>query len=468
MTNTHSTPNYDKNNNITKFTPVALTSICSLIFVSSVSLLLRDYAAIDWSIYGYRFDGITNFGLISIFASCITCSFFVPKKVESPSSLILIMSYILVVLPSFVCLVAMSSNSSTNHFYFLFSICISFSIACIFSKSKTNYQNYNIRLPIKSLPNAIFVIACFLILYLYIRFGSIIEFVSLDTLYMQRERGAADNFIDGYAQTYSQYVVSTALVTLGIYKKNIAYFLAGIAGSVINFGITAEKSGLMYPVFVIALSFALFSKRKFFTETYGILIGLSSLLIFSIYTRYLIPASEFLCWYLGTRTILTPGAFVVYYSDFFSQSGYTFLSHVRGLNLLIPMPSQYLNDPRWPALGIMVGEDYLGIPRLNANASFLATDGIASFGIWGCFVAFGILVLICRLFDYLGRGIPPRIILPILLPIALTLSNGSSLTVLTSFGGIFWMLIFAFAFREDPTPRRDIVSSSRKIRHTFS
>jgi hypothetical protein len=30
------------------------------------------------------------------------------------------------------------------------------------------------------------------------------------------------------------------------------------------------------------------------------------------------------------------------------------------------------------------------------------------------------------------------------------------------------MLIFAFAFREDPTPSRDIVSSSRKIRHTFS
>ena len=221
----------------------------------------------------------------------------------------------------------------------------------------------------------------------------------------------------------------------------------------------------MYPVFVISLSLALISKRKYFLNTYFILTLLSTILILSIYTRLIIPGSDFLCWYLGTRTILTPGAFVVYYAEFFSQSGYTYLSHVRGLNLLIPMPGQYLGDARWPALGLMVGEDYLGIPRLNANASFLATDGIASFGIWGCFIAFGILAAISRTFDYLGRGIPSGLLLPILFPIALTLSNGSSLSVLTSFGGIFWMVLFSVAFRDEkgllPTQSRAVPSARR-------
>ena len=94
----------------------------------------------------------------------------------------------------------------------------------------------------------------------------------------------------------------------------------------------------------------------------------------------------------------------------------------------------------------MVGEDFIGFPKLNANANFVASDGIASLGLIGIFVSFLIFSIILKVFDYVGRGIPKTLLLPLLLSIALTLTNGSALSVLTSTGGFLWMLVFRYAF----------------------
>lgn len=429
-------------------------ALCSGFYLLAIFALLRDYASVEWSYYGYRFDGFSIESVLVFIICVVITSIYVPKKIENPSSLFLVVSYLLIVLPSFACLVAMLPAGRTSHIPLTIAIMVGFTGACIFTRSQGSTEVIPQRLPSRELTSALSTLAVILLIYLYLRFSNIIEFVSLDTLYAQRERGTAENFIDGYAQTYSQYVLSTGLVALGFFKRSSLFIIIGLSGSILNFGITAEKAGLMYPVFVTALFFAIASGKNIFTSTSFLMISFSFILIFAVYTRFFLPFSEFICWYLGTRTILTPGAFVVYYADFFSQNGYTYLSHVRGLNLFLDTPGQYLNDPRWPALGVILGEDYLNIPRLNANASYLATDGIASFGIWGCLVAFSILVGIARAFDYLGRGIPPQLLLPILLSIALTLSNGSSLSVLTSFGGIFWMIAFRFGFRENLAPAR--------------
>lgn len=144
---------------------------------------------------------------------------------------------------------------------------------------------------------------------------------------------------------------------------------------------------------------------------------------------------------------MTPGSFIVQYMDFFSHRGYTHFSHIRGIGSVIGTPSQYANDGRWPALGLIVGEDHFGFLRLNANASFVASDGIASFGIIGIPVVFFLVALYLRVLDKSAHGIG-GVALVILLPFTLTLSNGSIFTLLTSFGGIFWVIIMRFVFVE--------------------
>ncbi|WP_255985114.1 hypothetical protein, partial [Klebsiella pneumoniae] len=62
-------------------------------------------------------------------------------------------------------------------------------------------------------------------------------------------------------------------------------------------------------------------------------------------------------------------------------------------------------------------------------------------------VAFVILAVIMKTFDRVGHGVPKPLLLSLVLPIALSLANGSALSVLTSTGGFFWIILLAYAFK---------------------
>jgi hypothetical protein len=141
--------------------------------------------------------------------------------------------------------------------------------------------------------------------------------------------------------------------------------------------------------------------------------------------------------------------FAAQYLEFFGAWGYTHLSHVTGLGLAIAPPAAPAADPRWPSLGHLVGEQYVGITDLNANASFMTSDGIASFGELGVFLAFGILALFLIGFERAAAGVSRTFSMLIALPIALTLTNVSLLTVFLSFGGLFWLLCLQLLFRRE-------------------
>lgn len=425
--------------------------VCSSLYFVAIVLLLRDYAAVEWGIYRIHYDAIDSYDVVAATIFITVAATVVPRRIYSPSSLFLIICYLFVIIPAAVCLLAMDGGSGVNRYTTLFAILFAFVVSALFSRSAgEEVWTVEDRRPVALLGPGLMILSGLLLIFLFYRFGSIMSFAGLDNLYEQRERGDAANFIEGYAQTYSQYVLSTGLFAFGLYRKNIVYVMFGLLGSLTNFAITAEKAGVMYPVFIACLFAALASRKRILVSINAIMLALSLILIVATYTRYESSISDFICWYLGTRTVLTPGLFIAHYTDFFFDRGYTYFSHIRGLNLFIPIPVQYASDPRWPAIGLMVGEDFIGFPKLNANANFVASDGIASMGLIGIFVSFLIFSIIFKIFDYMGRGIPKRLLLPLLLSIALTLTNGSALSVLTSTGGFLWMIIFRYAFvRQD-------------------
>lgn len=427
--------------------------VLSIIYFFSVYLVNKNFSSVYYREYGFEYTGLSNDDIIFMFIITGMGTVFLPVKIYRPSSLVLIIIYFFVIVPFQVVGLSGSNSYDSQRYAILFVVHLCFLGCCLVCPR--NASDTEQRHPVAGLHALLlmfWVITSVILIYLY---KNIMTIAGLEEIYAQRELGKAANLWVGYLQTYNQYVFSPALVTIGLaYKKPLA-LMAGLAGALLNFSITAEKAGMIYPAFVIILYFMVSSKRPFASASSLIALSLSILLYISILFQDENGRTDFTLWYLGTRTLLTPGNFILLYQDFFSSVGHTYFSHIRGLSLLVSVPDAFMLDDRWPAIGLILGEDYLKIPTLNANANFIASDGIASLGLSGIPIVFATLALYLRLLDRFTRGIELRVALPISLPLALTLTNGSVFTVLTSFGGIFWIIVFGLFFAS-----RNTISSS--------
>jgi hypothetical protein len=421
-----------------------LASIGLLAIVLMV--MLRDYASIEWWVYGFDYFEPTRRDTIALAVFVLLTGAFLPGEMRSPSAMILIMVYLLVIVPAAVCIAGMGPIAPGQRLMLMASLGGSYIVACLINRQSQSALRSAVRHPHPLVVPVLVLLFAVTLAYLVFRYRHIMSFASLDTLYEQRERGAADTLVDGYIQTYSQYVLSTGLVAFGLVRRNLLLIGAGIVGSVTNFMITAEKAGFIYPLIIIAMYAMIRARRRFFRSVHFMALSLAGILYAALKVYKGAFAAEFALWYVGIRTMMVPGSFILHYLDFFSQRGFTLFSHIRGLNLLIGVPEQYSNDSRWPGIGLIIGEDYFGLDDLNANANFIASDGAASLGLLGIpisIVAFGLLL---KAFDKVSQG-TGSVSLLLLLPIGLTLTNGSLFTILTSFGGIFWLMLFHFGFK---------------------
>lgn len=421
--------------------------LVSCLYVLSLVNLLANYASVEWAIYGYSYSEIEFIDLLILTAILITWALVVPKRIDRPSSLVLIIIYIFVCLPAVVAILGFEKIPTNKYYLLLLVLTLGFSLSCLLTKGFKRYSFDSAReYSKKFIPFLIFlwVISFGVLLYTS---ASLMNFAGLDSIYEQREIGAAKNLFEGYIQTYFGYVISPALVVIGMHRKNYLYVGLGFIGALVLYLITAEKAVITYPVFIIAFFYILNIKANCYNTAVFIMLLFSLFLFFAVNFYERNEAAAFVAWYLGIRTLLIPGAFIVHYADYFSETGYTYLTHVSGISSFINIPAQYLTDARWPSLGLLVGEDYLNIPTLNANANFMASDGLASYGVVGLFISLMLFAIFLIVLDKATQGIKNSISLPILLPIALTLTNGSLFTVLVSFGGLFWIIVFKLFFQ---------------------
>ena len=213
------------------------------------------------------------------------------------------------------------------------------------------------------------------------------------------------------------------------------------AGCVIMFLISAQRTVILLPPAIALVCFAL---------------NKSQLMCASSFLLTALSVSVFLCcaWYehniivgliatlLVFRTIALPGLTFSQYHDLFANDGFTWWSHIKGLNLLIPAPSSYEMDAAWPNLGYLVGERLYGNIELDANANLFSGDGVAAAGPFGVIVIGLIFAVWLNWLDRASRGWNRSYAMLVILPVALSLTNGHFFTTLLSFGGLFWMLTF--------------------------
>jgi hypothetical protein len=151
------------------------------------------------------------------------------------------------------------------------------------------------------------------------------------------------------------------------------------------------------------------------------------------------------------RTFGMVGALTGIYYEFFSRNEFTYFSHINFVQLFVEYPYSM-------SIGEVVG-DSLGLD-MNANANFIATDGIAAAGKPGVVIVGFIVAMILNTID---RAVPPanhRLLCIAFAPIAISLANSSVFATLLT-GGLIPLVILTHLWR-DSLLRRPNVSVARQ------
>jgi hypothetical protein len=297
---------------------VAASSFC-LFF--ALYLTLANFASVEFPEYGFDFGGIGPIELGLLFVLTVMASWAVPKTINHPSSLFLIFVFSFILVPFQVMGLASARAVEGNYMTLLIVVHLCFVGSCKIVSHFDLGESYRQvdRQPSKWLVPFLLVVWFAFTAALFALYGDIMSITSLDAIYGQRELGKAKNFLEGYLQSYYQFVIAPTLVAFGCYRKNILLLMLGIAGAVLSYSITAEKAGFIYPLFIVGLFFMIKARNLLFRATSVIAFGLSAIVFASLQLWQISSAASFLIWYLGTRTLLIPGTTITVYQEYFSR-----------------------------------------------------------------------------------------------------------------------------------------------------
>ena len=140
--------------------------------------------------------------------------------------------------------------------------------------------------------------------------------------------------------------------------------------------------------------------------------------------------------YFNMRMFYAPGLLLTHYYEFFSLNPLTYFSHVKGISLLVHYP---YND----TVAHLVADYQFG-RVFNANASFWASDGIASLGLPGILAISVFVAFVFYVVDVLSQHASVALCATALAVVALSFTNVSVFTALLT-GGL-GLLAVSFRF----------------------
>ena len=412
-----------------------------------------------WDYYGFTIRPLGPTELAMIFALVTLGGLAMPESIQRPSSIILLLLYIIVYIPTIVFSLSIDSNGTARYAPSLFMLSIGFCSACLATRllgKRGSVRTFH--------PNDLF---CRLLLAAWLTFGaaligtywSIMTFSGLDDIYEQRAAGTSSNLWMGYIQTYFGNILSPALISIGLVRRQIYPVAAGVVGCLIIYMINAQRTIFLLPIAIFGLYFILKANNPIFRSTAFSLIALLPILIIpsTFYESDL--TSGFVSLFIVFRTLSLPGLTFSQYFDTFDTDGYTFWSHIKGFDLIAPAPAAFSGHSAWPNLGYIIGDRIYGNIENNVNANLFSGDGAAAAGAFGVLVIGLVLAAWLVLFDKVSRGWDATFAALVALPMGLALTNGHFFTTMLSFGGLFWLLIFHFY-----KPSSGLPKSSRRLR----
>lgn len=407
--------------------------------------IYENYISLLWGYLGMRYRDYRPWELAFVTSQVAIVAAVLPTHLSRPSSIVVWMLYTFVFIPSVVLTPVLGMRESTHY------IPVLLLLSMIFIGMATVSQW---SLPQRVEGTGLFRPEFDLIFLcawgassaiLLIAFRDILSLSSVDDIYFQRSlakdlSGGAIN----YVQTYYTYVLSPAVLAIGLMKRNWLYIGCGLAGFLVTYMIDAQKLSLIVPVVMTAIWLAYRYRRTSLALFTG---GLASLVAICAGLTSHTPLTSLIINVLIFRAIAVPGQMLTQYYDLFSERGYTWWSNTRGISLIVPPPAAFQSDRYWPSLGMIVGDEYYGhlVAGVNANANAFAGEGLAAGGLVGLFVIGLAMIAWLRLVDVVASRWSLPLVTLVMLPVALCLSNVHLSTVILSFGGGFWILMLALS-----------------------
>jgi hypothetical protein len=426
--------------------------LAGCLYAASIHLALVVYLQPVWEYYGFTYvqPDFDRLGLMFILIGAV--SWAVPTTIAGASNIVLVVLYIAVYVPTIVVSLCLGENSITKYGSSLAALAISFLIACYFGAARESARPSSGNLLTARLEAILFLAWAVLGVILIAKYHSIMSFVNLDEVYTQRSLATGEATVwSGYAQAYFSVVLSPVLLTVGLIRRRIVWIASGILGFVIMYMIAAQRTIILLPLVIIGMFFMLQSRRTILRSTAFFLALLSVLVIWAVLNHHTNQYASFLARFLVFRTLGLPGLMFSQYSDLFSAEGFTWWSHVKGINLLVSPPPTLADHPSWPGLGYIAGDFIYNKVTNNHNANLFAGDGVAAAGSLGVLLIGGALAVWLKLLRRYSVRWDCTLATLLLVPLAVHLTNSHFFTTLLSYGGIFWVLIFRFCAAEQKT-----------------
>jgi len=359
-------------------------------------------------------------------------SLWMPIKLKRPSQIVYWLLYLLVVVPA--CLVPIYSLEDQSSGPLIFAV----SIVGTFALTGVIY-----RLPLVPLPRmrlesyefkvllALMSVVCYALMMA--SFGLHLHYVSFENTYSVRAEftdtlNRAPPLV-AYAIGWQAWVINPFMMSMGLRSRRVSWVLAGAAGELAIYSITAFRAMFFAVGLLFYLLWAMRSNKAFGTRLAGswtaIFAGAGALQFLGY---GVIPISL-----VGERMTAIPGLLTGYYYDFFSSHPQVHLGHSI-LKSLVSYP--YAAEPQK-----IIGSLYFH-NATNANANLWA-DAYANFGYAGIFCFTLLLAIVLWLYDSMAVGRDMLLAALVIGLPAFALANGGLLTCLLSNGmGLAMLLVY--------------------------
>ena len=270
-------------------------------------------------------------------------------------------------------------------------------------------------------------------LYSLINYGmGSLAAMDLMNVYSIRE-GVGYSFPFSYIIPWVFKVVCVFVIVLGMYRKQIILFLVGFIPQFYLYLIYANKSTL-FSLGLVILVYYLYSRWDIIKSlVYGLAgMTLASGVFYSV-TGNIYPISL-----MVRRTLFVPATIKFSYYDFFKENELLYFAD-NSIGKLFGVTSKYtMEAPKLIA-------SYLGVPDSHCNSGYWG-DAYANYGMAGVVIFSVILVLIVLLVERISKGVPTKVVYPILIILFYYLNDSALLTWLLG-GGAGLVIVFIWLLK---------------------
>lgn len=428
-----------------------------LLFSGALHLAHAFYLQPSWEYLGmtYSQPGVARycFGLALI----VLAGVLVPTKFAAPSSVFIMALVFVVFVPTMVITLGLRQDAIERYGLQLLALATAFFACCLVCRSDSAASAPG------PLPGPMFVRILLVAwatgsVVTLLVYGDRLRIVGFGDVYAQRGVGQTTSVAFAYLQTYYLNVICPAALAVGLLdRKRPWMILVALTGFGLSYSVAAQKVALFVPLVMLALYVSMTTVGRLMGLTASITISLAAAIGLGVW-MYLEFGGNWFAALLVHRTLSIPGLTFSQYADFFGETGYTLWGHVRGFSAFMPVPHVLKQSPLWPNLGYLVGQHAYGDATHNLNANLFSSDGLAAAGPFGVLVIGAVFATWIKILDLAGRGWNRKFVALVLFPVAVSLTNGPLFTVLLSFGGIFWTVLFAlYKPRSEPAPLSDEV-----------